>query len=224
MWDFLTAAEGPWWGEAAIAGLFLIVGALISLITSSIVEANKSKKDLARRFDEEIRESGASFINRCDDYWSSDRNYKRVVNLPGESDEKNSEIQAIHLEALENFRTARESVQPLSFVGPDSLIRSARNHLLFLIRSHSRDDLDSLEVEYQASRNEVVNQIRKTLKIPVSKIGKKAWYQKLNAHDIRAGIKAIKTSITPKFLVVYLIVTIPFLIVGIWLGLKLSNQ
>ncbi|WP_307094756.1 hypothetical protein [Arthrobacter sp. V1I9] len=183
MWELLTAKEGPWWGEAAIAGGFLIIGALISLITAAIVEAVKSRRELSRRFDAEIREAGAVFLTNADAYWEAEKEYAKVLARKPDSVEAGRQNLEKLSESGAVLNTARnaasKSLQPLSFVAPDPLIRAARRHYLCILATNIVEDSEGHSKEYWATRQQVVDQVRLTLKLPASKIGKKPWRKRL---------------------------------------------
>lgn len=178
MWEFLTAAEGPWWGEAAIAGGFLIIGALISLITAAIVEAVKSKRELSRRFDAEIREAGAAFLTKADAYWESEKEYAKILAQKTSPDKVERLSEAAEANRVTR-NAASKALQPLSFVAPDPLIGAARKHYVVILTAGVTDDPEEHKKSYWATRQEVVDQVRLTLKLPASKIGKKRWYKTL---------------------------------------------
>lgn len=178
MWEFLTAKDGPWWGEAAIAGGFLIIGALISLITAAIVEAVKSKRELSRRFDAEIREAGAAFLTKADAYWEAEKEYAKVLAQKPGTPNKLTNLTAAGIETKTARDAASKALHPLSFVAPDPLIGAARKHYVMLLSAGIDDDPEQHSKDYWATRQRVIDQVRLTLKLPASKIGKKRWYKR----------------------------------------------
>lgn len=186
MWELLTAKDGPWWGEAAIAGGFLIIGALISLITAAIVEAVKSKRELSRRFDAEIREAGAAFLTKADAYWETEKEYAKVLAQKPGTPHKMQNLTAAGLETKAARDSASKALHPLSFVAPDPLIGAARKHYVVILSAGIDDNPEEHKKSYWATRQKVVDQVRLTLKLPASKIGKKRWYKRfgpwLKAH------------------------------------------
>lgn len=182
--------EGPWWGEAAIGGGFLIVGALISLIAAGLVEFGKSRHELARRFDSEIREAGATYLNKADAWREAEKELqtleaKHAAALRSTSG-KLAKIESHVIQAAKDASKkaqdeAHKALDPLSFVAPDKLIGAARKHYVEILSSSIYDDVrkDARGKTISAARQEVVDQVRMTIKLPASKIGKKRWYQKL---------------------------------------------
>ena len=185
MWEFLTATEGPWWGEAAIAGGFLIIGALISLITAAAVEFGKSRRELARRFDADIREASAAFLAKAEAFWEADTKCQRMLTLPlgtgSEADKRRQTLAELRRASHDAGKDVSKTLQPLSFVAPDPLMAAARRHYE-AIREVGMIESGVTEEDikrYSDTRQHVVDQVRLTIKLPASKLNKKPWHRRL---------------------------------------------
>lgn len=182
-------ASGPWWGEAAIAGGFLLVGVLLTFITAAAQERISSKKNLARRFDSEIREAGSLFLIKADANWDAETRHYKFVNdrdsRPTSSKEQDALLASIHNVLATTREEAKAALAPLAFIGSDRLVGSARKHFTNIMALTFADNYNEHRSKYHKSRQDFVDQVRLTIKLPASKIGKKMWFEKLNPKDIR---------------------------------------
>jgi hypothetical protein len=215
MWDFLTSEEGPWWGEAAIAGAFVIVGAALSLVATWLVERSKGKRELARRFDTEIREAGATFLSKADSLLEAANNAEILENRPKDAKgyyERLAEARALVLAAGEETAKA---LQPLSFVAPDPLTSAAKVYYARLMLGSVTVDgmTDEMKKPLDNLRRAVVDQIRRKINLPPSRIGKRMRWRKLIISWFRDQNK--KRVLRGIFIAA---IALALLLVGVWIG------
>jgi phosphopantetheinyl transferase (holo-ACP synthase) len=212
MWEFLTSPEGPWWGEASIAGTFVIIGALLSLITSFIVDRSKAKRELARRFDNDIREAGAAFLTKADDYVEKAEHAQHAVERPAHWKDYTANLR----EALAARRAAQEAfakaLHPLSFVAPHPLVRAARVHRIQCVTAALSDEIltQATREELNSSRQKVVDEIRRTIKLPALKPSRRA--------RLRRVLVAQTKQWTKKSWMLGGAAVVGVLLLGMWIG------
>lgn len=183
--DSSTPDQAPWWGDAAVSGGFLVAGILLSFITTWITNTHTSKRDLARRFDNDIREAGSAFINKADEFYESDKEYRKLRKDSTAYTGDEVVLKKLRSDSHAKSRIAREALQPLSFVVPDALIGAARGHYVSILGFEFNGDTEEQTARYQKSRQEVVDQIRIALSLPASKIGKKKRFAALREKRAR---------------------------------------
>ncbi|NUT72348.1 hypothetical protein [Pseudarthrobacter sp. C4D7] len=173
--------DAPWWGVPVIAGIFLMIGASMSFGSAWTVDRIKGNRELARRFDADIKAYGAEFLQSCDRYQKALQ--KLVRSKPAgfmkeiQHDDENTygPSDSPEYKAMLGVRDkAQESADLLSFVAPDSLTSAARDLQAELLAAQifHAADTDDNKAKVAAARLLVVNEVRKAIELPESAIGK----------------------------------------------------
>lgn len=150
MWEFLTSPDGPWWGDAVVAGGFLLIGALISLASAWFVDWRSSKRTLALRWDEHIREQAVEFLRHADKFAES----KELGKPPDTGDD--------------TAQRAIDSLNALSFVAPEDVTAAATTMLVWvssLDGSGSQENLTN-SFNFNKARQKFIEEVRKAVKAP----------------------------------------------------------
>jgi len=113
-----AASVAPWWGVPVIAGAFLLTGALIAFISTSISDRRKLAREDRRQWDREIRDSYIEISNQVN--LINNYQYRSI----GESDK----IKRARYEAgAAALGTIRQEVERLEIIAIDLVISRARD-------------------------------------------------------------------------------------------------
>lgn len=214
--------SGPWWGEAAIAGGFLIAGVLLTFITAAIQERLRSKKDLARRFDNEIREAGALFLIKADALWDAETKYYKLKNdkasQPSSAKDR-SELASTINDSIAIFTDEiKAAIEPLEFIASDRVVGAARKHYTNIVALTFAKNYNSHRTDYYKSRQDFVDQVRRTIKLPASKIGKKKRFERFRPQILLTGVRSRMKKMATAKLWPHLI-GVTMILVGLGIGL-----
>lgn len=81
-----TAVGNPEWLTSVIAGVFVIIGGLISAGSGWWADERRSKREHRRRWHEEIRRHSAGLLSDIDAYWDTVIALKRIRDESGTSE------------------------------------------------------------------------------------------------------------------------------------------
>lgn len=178
-----TPSAAPWWGTALIAGFFVIVGGAISAVSGWWTDQQRSKRELRRRWDDDIRQFGADFLSHADSYVRERRfheSWSRVMlgtdrpeHIPEEVFlERRAKLreaeQASTAKMTESYEAMNRAYELLEFVAPAELMSVARSLFGTIVLSTtvpiSEEDESSERI--QESRRVFVSEMRKAIHLP----------------------------------------------------------
>lgn len=100
-------AEAPWWGIPVVAGVFALLGAILTQLSTYLIERSRRQRERSDRWDQDLRDCAARFLV-----------------LVNDEEERWEQLDAgEHHE--DHLNTTREAFVALQFVANDAIARAA---------------------------------------------------------------------------------------------------
>lgn len=169
-----SPSAAPWWGTALLAGIFVIVGGAISAWSGWWADERRHKRELRRRWDDDLRRHAADFLSAVDTYMERAQAVKIEEDIfpPSSLDDsewsqqQRARIAVLEQARIEAFRSMRRHYELLAFIAPESLTNSARSLDVWISIAENNLHKSSFVIstdEVLEKRAAFINELRKAL-------------------------------------------------------------
>lgn len=160
---------------AIVAGIFVIIGGVISSASSWWVDKQRHKRELGRRWDNDIRQYSVDIVSQVDSYLrdATLHEHMKLIVSPVDDDSAITKRQQEMVDNLDSavrqtFQSMSRSLELLSFVAPASVTSAARS-LVVTVTTAGQDlvgDSARTRERIENKRSAFIAEIRKALGVP----------------------------------------------------------